>query len=187
MRFITILRLAAVGAVLGFLALATPAQDQSGDDVAAAARKAREKQKQETKPAKVFTNDDFPSVPTPPPPAAAAGTKTEGTPETAAPTGEEKQTSGPEAVWKKRFRVLRDKLSQQEKELEVLQQELNNTQVQYYSDPQKAMQQQYDRSDINEKTAKIDKKKQEIADTKQQLSDLEDELRKSGGDPGWAR
>jgi cell division protein FtsL len=43
------------------------------------------------------------------------------------------------------------------------------------------------RNEINEKNAKIEQKKQDIANLKQQLSDMEDELRKSGGDPGWAR
>jgi polyhydroxyalkanoate synthesis regulator phasin len=47
--------------------------------------------------------------------------------------------------------------------------------------------QQHDRSDINDKTSKIDAKKKEIEMLKQQLSDLEDDLRKAGGDSGWAR
>jgi polyhydroxyalkanoate synthesis regulator phasin len=64
---------------------------------------------------------------------------------------------------------------------------LDKNQVQYYSDPQKALMQQHDRSDINEGTAKIDAKKKDIESLKQQLSDLEDQLRKAGGDPGWAR
>jgi hypothetical protein len=37
------------------------------------------------------------------------------------------------------------------------------------------------------KTSKIDAKKKEIEQLKQSFSDLEDDLRKSGGDPGWAR
>lgn len=59
--------------------------------------------------------------------------------------------------------------------------------MQYYSDPQKALTQQHDRSDINDKMDKIDAKKKEIENLKQQLSDMEDEMRKAGGDPGWAR
>jgi len=47
--------------------------------------------------------------------------------------------------------------------------------------------QQHDRSDINERTAKIDAKKKELDALNQKLSDMEDELRRAGGDPGWAR
>jgi hypothetical protein len=71
--------------------------------------------------------------------------------------------------------------------LDVLQRELDKNQVQYYNDPQKALMQEYNRSDIGEKTAKIDAKKKEIEALKQRLSDMEDDLRKAGGDPGWAR
>jgi len=59
--------------------------------------------------------------------------------------------------------------------------------VEYYADPQKAMAEQNTRAEVNEKMAKIQEKKQEIAQLKQGLDDLEDQLRKSGGDIGWAR
>jgi hypothetical protein len=49
------------------------------------------------------------------------------------------------------------------------------------------MTQQNSRADINEKQAKIDAKKKELEQLKQGLGDMEDQLRKSGGDPGWAR
>jgi hypothetical protein len=49
------------------------------------------------------------------------------------------------------------------------------------------MQQGYTRSDIDEKTAKIDAKKKQIEADGQAISDAEEELRRSGGDPGWAR
>jgi hypothetical protein len=39
---------------------------------------------------------------------------------------------------------------------------------------------------INEKDAKIAAKKKEIDQIKQQISNMEEALRKSGGDPGWA-
>ncbi len=44
-----------------------------------------------------------------------------------------------------------------------------------------------DRGDINKKSAKIDAKQRELDQLRQGLADLEDQLRKSGGDPGWAR
>jgi len=65
--------------------------------------------------------------------------------------------------------------------------ELEKAQVEYYPDPQKAMTQQNTRADINEKQAKIDAKKRDLDQLRQGLDDLEDQLRKSGGDPGWAR
>ncbi|MGB6599278.1 MAG: hypothetical protein WBE70_19335, partial [Candidatus Acidiferrum sp.] len=92
-----------------------------------------------------------------------------------------------ETTWRKRFADQRGKIATAEKELDILQREDDKAQVQYYTDPQKALMEQNSRKDINEKDEKIDKKKQEIADLKQQLSDMEEELRKSGGDPGWAR
>jgi len=183
----------------GICALAIPAlaqqqqqsssgQQQTGDPVADAARKAREQQKTAPKPKKVYTDDDV--KPATPSENAAANQPAGGA--QAAPDNGQGAAAGtakndPETTWKKRFADQRDKIAAAEKELDVLQRELEKAQVQYYPDPQKALQQQYTRQDINDKNAKIDAKKQQIADLKQQLSDMEDELRKSGGDPGWAR
>jgi parvulin-like peptidyl-prolyl isomerase len=191
MRTTLMLRLAAIALLLGFAAWTTPAQDQSSDDVAAAARKAREQQKAEPKPKKVITNDDMPA---PPSASPAQSAKSEGGPASktdaqSAQGDDKKEEDDPnsEAYWHKRFQKIRDKIDVAEKELDVLQRELDKDQVQYYPDPQKALMQQHDRSDINNKAAKIDAKKKEIEGLNQQLSDLEDELRKSGGDPGWGR
>jgi len=67
-----------------------------------------------------------------------------------------------------------------------LQREVNKASTQYYSDPQKAMAEQYSRKDINEKDAKIAAKKKEVDQLKERISDMQDQLRKDGGDPGWA-
>lgn len=169
-----------------------PQQQQSSDPVADAARKAREQQKAAPKPKKVYTDDDI----KPRTGSSGGGTATgqaagdsqgtagqgQGAKATGAGAGEEA-----EKTWRKRFADQRDKIATAEKELEVLQGEGEKAQVQYYSDPQKALTEQNTRKDINDKNAQIDQKKQEIANLKQQLSDMEDELRKSGGDPGWAR
>ena len=193
--------------VLGLagIALAAKRQDasQTGDAVADAARKAREKQKSEAKPKKVFTNDDV--APAPPPAAAAtASTSTDATKDakagdanstakpgdaaaTATDAKGDKPADNSEAGWRKRFAEQRAKISQAEQELDVLQREQTKLQTQYYNDPQKALAEQYTRKDITDQDAKIQAKKEEITKLKQGLSDLEDQLRASGGDAGWAR
>jgi chromosome segregation ATPase len=185
--------MAALLALAGFAGFATQAQQspdpQSSDPVADAARKARAEKQAAAKPKKVYTDDDFASKKNAPatPAASTGGDQASATDATAATDAAALNDPKSEAYWRKRFRTVRDKLDNSEKELDVLQRELNKDQVQYYSDPQKALMQQYDRKEINDKTAKVDAKKKEIEDLKKQLSDMEDELRKAGGDPGWAR
>jgi hypothetical protein len=189
MRSITLLRLAALLAFAAFAALPVLAQqDQTADPVADAARKARAQQKNAPPPKKVYTNDDIPSAPQPAPAANTSGDASSTAPaDTSAAGPDDERTKNPEAYWRKRFQKAHDNLAKAEKELDVLQRELDKNQVQYYTDPQKALMQQHDRSDINDNQAKIDAKKKEVDSLRQQLSDLEDELHKAGGDSGWAR
>jgi len=163
-----------------------PGQQSTGDAVADAARKARAEQKTAPKPKKVITNDDMPSAPAPAQAATGKGSS-EGAATDPGSDKDEENNPKSEKYWRNRFAKLRGKLSNAEQELDVLQRELNKDELQYYNDPQKALMQQHNRSDINDKTAKLDAKKKEVESLKQQLSDLEDELRKAGGDPGWAR
>ncbi len=169
------------------------------DSVAEAARKAREQKKTQPKSARVFTNDDITTVPgrvnvvgsAPPPTETQAKAAAPGAAEGKAPAAQEKEaqpeeTKG-EAYWRKRFAEARGKLRTAEKELDILQREYNLRQQQYYSDPNKALREQYDRNDLNNQLKAINDKKQEVAQLKQALSDLEDELRRAGGDPGWGR
>jgi chromosome segregation ATPase len=200
MRVTVWLRAPALFSVLCLTALPIFAQQQgsaqqpSGDPVADATRKAREQQKKEARPKKVYTEDDLSrgksnasdqSQSAGSPGQQSAGGAADNAQATA--TGDDNAAQTDEKKWRKRFRDLSDKIAQAEKDLDLLQRELNKAQVQYYPDPQKALMQQYDRKDINEKTSKIDAKKKEIEQLKQNFSDLEDDLRKSGGDPGWAR
>ncbi len=154
------------------------------DPIVAAARRAREEKKDQAKPAKVFTNDNLPTT---------GGVSAVG--ETSAPAGADKASSSEssasldtqEKMWRDKFGNLRHKLEQDQQELDVMQRELGVLDVQYYNNPVKAMQQELTRSDINKKTADIDAKKAQIEADKQAISDAEDDLRKAGGDPGWAR
>src|SRR5690242_3439331 len=207
------MKLAVVAAGCCLYAFASYAQDQSssqqtGDPVADAARKAREeKQKKDAqKPKKVYTDDDIkPATPDKPAVqnASAGGATTSGTEGTTATTGagatatgatgsqkadgEEKEDPNSEKAWRRRFSEQHRKIADAEKELDVLQRELQKSSVAYYADPTKAMNEQNNRAEINDKNAKIEAKKKELAQLHQQLDDMEADLRKSGGDPGWAR
>jgi hypothetical protein len=181
--------------VTGLLAAARQqgsSHQETGDPVADAARKAREKKKDAPKPKRIYTDDDLKkSAPAPDAASSAAPGSASGT--TAATTpqagGDATKIADPnsEAAWRKRFKDHRDKIAKTEKELDILGRELEKAQLEYYPDPQKAMTQQNSRADINDKQAKIDAKKKELDQLRQGLDDLEDQLRKSGGDPGWAR
>jgi len=181
-------------------------QSGSGDAVADAARKAQQQKKDAPKPKKVYTDDDISTKKSDisvvgqapaPAPTDATGATTQGaadqakTPNAAAgqvaSADKEKEDPNSEAAWRKRFGALRDKIATAEQELDVLQREENKAGVQYYSDPTKAMNEQFSRDEINKKNAKIDAKKQQIAALRQQWDSLEDQLRKAHGDPGWAR
>jgi hypothetical protein len=59
-------------------------------------------------------------------------------------------------------------------------------QQQYYSDPNTAMKEQFNRQDLTDTKTKIDDKTAAIAQDKQAISDLEDSLRQAGGEPGWS-
>jgi chromosome segregation ATPase len=193
-----------MGAVLCLAGLSTAGQpqgsspQQTGDPVADAARKAREAKKEAPKPKKVYTDDDV-KASAPQPATASATAPVDAGEKTAAKTGQaaedtakpaddaQKEDPNGEAAWRKRFQAQRDKIAKAEKELDILGRELEKAQVEYYPDPQKAMTQQNSRAQVNEISAKIDAKKKELEQLRQGLGDLEDQLRKSGGDPGWAR
>jgi hypothetical protein len=171
---------------------------QTGDPVADAARKAREEKKNVQKPKKVFTDDDVKhSGGTAEKPAAtneaegaaaatpAVAQKAEGAAKKEDAAPEEDPNS--ERAWRKRFGEQHAKIARAEKELDILQRELEKTQVQYYTDPQKALNEQTNRTEVNDKRAKIADKKKELDQLRQELDDMEAQLRKSGGDPGWAQ
>jgi hypothetical protein len=185
------------GLLLPLLCLAAPVfaqSQQTGDPVADAARKAQAAKKDAPKPKKVYTDENLPKAPRPneePAAAAAAATPDGQAPATgatgAAGTGDAATAKSEEETWRGRFKAQRDKIARAEKELGILQRETDKAQLQYYPDPQKALSEQNSRKDINEKDAKIAAKQKEIADLKLGLDDLEDQLKKAGGDSGWAR
>jgi hypothetical protein len=161
------------------------------DSLVAAARRAREQKKDQAgaKPPRVFNNDNIPTTGgvSAVGQNAAAGTADGSDAAPGAPPAAAAPSGSGEAEWRGRFAKLHKKLEQDQAELDVMQRELGVLDVQNYSDPVKAMQQGYSRSDINDKTDKIEAKKKVIEADQQAIADAEDDLHKAGGDPGWAR
>ncbi len=176
----------------------------STNSVADAARKAKEQKTGGQAPAdasagaktpRVFDNDNIPktggisSVGS----ATHTGSGDSGSKNSdAAANGGDANGNGPlsgkdEKGWRAKFRELNKRLDQDQQELDLDQRELGVDNVQFYTDPVKGMQQGLTRSDINDKTAKIEATKQKIAADKQAIDDAEQQLRAAGGDPGWAR
>jgi hypothetical protein len=170
----------------------TPPAVSQQDTLAEAARKAREQKKEAPKAAKVFTNDDLPTQA----PVSTVGSSTE-----AAPAASSDSTATPaapaaapndEKTWRDKFAELHHKLDQDQAALDVLQREASVDSLQYYGgNPQKAAQDQESQQPLgaayNKKVSDIDAKKKDVEADKQAIADAEDELRKAGGDPGWAR
>jgi hypothetical protein len=179
------------------LLVARPQQES----VAEAARRAQASKKPAAKPAIVITNDDLESV---------KGTvsvvgeiqaplvdQTAATPDKAKTTAADDKSKAPaaddksspakdETYWKKAFAEARKKLADDAHELDVLQREYNLKQQQYYSDPNTAMKEQFNRQDLTDTKTKIDDKTAAVAQDKQAISDLEDSMRQAGGEPGWS-
>ncbi|PYU32574.1 MAG: hypothetical protein DMG31_10375 [Acidobacteria bacterium] len=183
----------------------TSAASSGSQSLGDAARKARTQKKDSSKPAKVFTNEDMGGlkgtisvIGNEPAPASATDSTAEKNDDTAQKTDDKKLANGAdgkdakkdaakdEGYWRAKFAAARKALANDTKELDILQREYNLKLEQYSQDPNWAMHEQYSRSDVNKTQSEIDAKKQDIEKDKQALSDLEDELRKSGGDAGWA-
>jgi hypothetical protein len=150
------------------------------------ARKQRDAQaKSAAQPPKTYTNDNLPT---------AAGNLTilrtlelNDGPQAAGGRSAASTAQRGEDYYRAREQELRERLDLHQRELDVLQQKLGQNQVQYYSNPSQALQQQYSREDINRLQAAIDEKQQQVDDDQQALDELEDELRRQGGDPGWLK
>lgn len=203
--------LTAVAIVLGFAgngwgqqsnsaspSAATPTQSSTSpaapqDSLAEAARKAREQKKEEHKTPRLFTNDNLPTsggistvgqAPAPTPTPATSGSATPGGKKPGTPAA---SSPNDEAKWREKFATLRHKLEQDQQNLDLLQRELGTLNTQFYGDPNKQLQQQLTRSDIDKKTAEIDKAKDQVAADQKAIDDAQNELRASGGEPGWGR
>jgi hypothetical protein len=146
------------------------------------------------KAAKVFTNDNLPTQPAGEGSTAASGLSSSPVqPARVQPGDSSSAKRAPEgdAHGEKYYSEEKAKINAameiHQRELAVLQQKSSQNDMQYYPDPNKTLQQELSRSDINKLNDQIEKKKQQIAADEKALDDLRDQLRREGGDPGWLR
>lgn len=164
--------------------------EQSLGDVA---RKARAQKQSQAKATRVFDNDNIPkeggiSTVTMAGPSSTEKGKEPASKEAKGKGDKEKKTSADEEKeWREKFAKLREELGYQERNLDVLQRELNLSQIQNYSDPNVAMREEYQRTEINKKTQDIEDQKQKVDKLKKALADLEEELHRKGLPSGWAQ
>lgn len=188
-----------IALALGSVMLAAPVylaaqQDQGQDSVADAARKAQAAKKNAPKAKMTIDNDNLDTLtgvvnvvgeqPVSPEEQAKKAAEAEKTPKDGAPG--EKSVAKDETYWRQKFAEANKKLADDEHELDITQREYNLKQEQYYADPMASLKQEYTRQDLNDTKAKIDAKTAAVAQDKTDISNLEDDLRKAGGDPGWA-
>jgi hypothetical protein len=147
------------------------------------ARELKAQKTKETKPGKVFTNDNLRSSRV----DAGFGVNPSDmkTRVDAAP-GDDSGSHG-ETYFRSQLSRLQSRLETHTRELNVLQQKLGLNQSQYYADPNKTLQEEYTRTDINKYTDEINEKKRQIADDEKAIEVLHDQLRHEGGDPAWLR
>jgi hypothetical protein len=155
-----------------------------------------ERGEQAPKPAKVYTNDNIPRTgalsEVGAAGEAAGAAKSQGNTAAAGEAkngSQEKSASGAhdEKYYREKMQELQSQKEMHQRELDVLNQKLSLNQTQYYSDPNKTLNQEYSRSDITKKQDEIEKKKQQIANDQKAIEDLEAQCQREGCPAGWLR
>ena len=173
-------------AALAGIGYAQQTSDRDNPSLGDIARKIRAQKAKESKPVRIITNDDLNN----------AGGDTSGLPvspnakktdDSTAPAKAAPAEVHDEIYYRAKLSTLQGRLDTHKRELQVLQQKLSQNDMQYYPDPNKALQQQYSREDIKKLTTDIDAKKDQVAGDEKAIEDLHAQLRQEGGDPGWLR
>jgi len=184
-----------VSAVLGLgLGQARAQGEATSPSLGDLARKLKAQRAQAGQKPKLYTNDNLPARPPRETLTVAAGmsatepAQTEikegrGTTAQAEPAEEVRD----EKYYRTRMSDLRAQLALHQRQLDVLQQKLSQNQMQFYGDPNKTLQQEFTRSDVNKLNQEVQKKQQEVAADEKAMEDLRDQVRRDGGDPGWVR
>ena len=164
--------------------------DLSAQTIADAARKERERQSHVQSKA-VYTN----GVAIPPPSAssaskapsatvAAPAKKPEGAP---APTGPTDNKGRDEKYWRAAFQKARDDVKRADDKVQLLDLKIKDLNMQLLRQSDVYNREYRIGPEITAAQAELDAARKQAEQARQKITDLEEELRRSGGLPGWAR
>jgi len=190
-------------AVAGFTPPIAQTEGQS-TSLGELAKKLKSERAASGKSVRVFTNDNLPhrpagggitvagsmaaESPAPSSGGQAGSGQPAGTEATAAgASATESSGAHDEKYYRTQMAALRSRLELHQRELSVLQQKQAQGEMQFYADPNKTLQQEYSRSDINKRNDEIAKKQAEIDEDNRAIQDLQDQLRREGAPSGWLR
>ena len=186
-----------LGTLIAGMALAqSPQQLKPTPSLGDLAKRLRAERSKETqKPAKVYTNDNLPrgrdlseSISEGASPEGKQEIKGEAKGETSTATGAGASSDAhDEQYFREKMKELQATKEMHERELAVLGQKLNLNETQYYGDPNKTLNQEFSRSDINQKQGEIEKKKQQISEDEKAIADLQAQCQREGCPPAWLR
>jgi hypothetical protein len=141
----------------------------------------RQRQVKRPSAAKVYTNDDMPSLAAPKPEAAATGQKTESkeAPTEAKPTPEDKAKQG--AALQAKADGLKNQIALLEREYTVAEREYKLRTAVYYADAGNSLRDPKKWAEQDRQyQAEMATKKKAIDDARQKLADLQEQARKAG-------
>ena len=169
-----------------FLCFLIVTLDCSAQSVADAARKERQRQKQ-VQSTLIYSNagaDKKAVVPAPPAPVPAASTPAPAKPAApsapAAPVHDEK-------YWRETFQKARENTKRADDKVRVLELKINQLNMELLNRTDIYNREYRVGPEIGKTQAELDAARKEAAQTNQKIADLEEELRRSGNPPGWAR
>ncbi|HEX5482172.1 MAG TPA: hypothetical protein VFZ08_06045 [Terriglobia bacterium] len=124
----------------------------------------------------LYTNDNLPHGP--------AGISIIGPgsgPESNSGAAEEPEAASARDVPHLRYQLsqAQQRLGMAQREMNVFEQKLSQSKMQYYPDPNKSLFQEYSRQDINKLTSDMNQKRQEIAEAQKEISNLEDQIQEA--------
>ena len=171
--------------LIAVFCISTIAVDLHAQTIADLAR--QERARKQNLESKAVFNADTVKLPTPEAVAVPVAPPTTAEPAAALPTGPTDRTGRDEKTWRAMFDTARTELARTEGRVQVLEAELGQLQRDLLSRADIYNREGQIGQAIAQKNAELEAARTELEQRRQRITDLEDELRRSGGLPGWAR